>query len=134
MDRGDMLSATPNSESTPPLYYVLAWFWTQLFGTGEVGVRSLSALVGTATIPVAYAIGARAATPRAGLIAAALVAANPLLVWYSQEARTYALLVLLSALTVLALQRFADRESTARLAVWAALAAGAVAAHYFAMF
>src|SRR3712207_9410986 len=60
MDLGDMLSAIPDSESTPPLYYVLAWFWTQLFGTGEVGVRTLSALVGTATIPVAYAIGARA--------------------------------------------------------------------------
>ena len=34
---------------------------------------------------------------RAGLIAAALVAVNPYLVWYSQEARSYSLLVLMTA-------------------------------------
>src|SRR5919112_4431333 len=81
MDLGDMLAAIPDSESTPPLYYVVAWFWTQVFGTGEVGVRSLSALAGTATVPVVYAIGARAIGARTGLIAALLVAAHPLLVW-----------------------------------------------------
>lgn len=52
-DLGGMLSAIPDSESTPPLYYVLAWGWAKLFGTGEVGLRSLSALFGTATVPVA---------------------------------------------------------------------------------
>src|SRR5829696_10318840 len=92
MNLGDMLAAIPDSESTPPLYYVVAWVWTQIFGTGEVGLRSLSALAGTATVPVVYAIGTRAVSPRAGLIAAGLTAANPLLVWYSQEARAYALL------------------------------------------
>src|SRR5215204_1376947 len=123
MDLGDMLSAIPDSESTPPLYYVVAWLWTQLFGTGEVGLRSLSALAGTATIPVAYAVGARALSARAGLVAAALVAANPLLVWYSQEARAYALLVLLTALTVLVLPRALERPTAGRLTAWAALSA-----------
>ena len=46
MDLGAMLRAIPDSESTPPLYYVLAWLWTQVCGTGEVGLRSLSALLG----------------------------------------------------------------------------------------
>src|SRR3954454_11427597 len=32
---GDMLSAIPDSESTPPLYYILAWVWGHVFGTGE---------------------------------------------------------------------------------------------------
>jgi uncharacterized membrane protein len=36
---------------------VLAWGWAKAFGTGEVGLRSLIALFGAATIPVAYAIG-----------------------------------------------------------------------------
>jgi uncharacterized membrane protein len=56
---GGMLHALPDSESTPPLYYVLAWLWTQLFGTGEAGLRSLSALLGTATVPVVWALGRR---------------------------------------------------------------------------
>src|SRR5215208_3044763 len=98
MDLGGMLGAIPDSESTPPVYYVLAWLWTNVFGVGEVGLRSLSALVGTATVPVVYALGRRVASERAALIAAALAATNPLLVWYSQEARAYALLVLLCAL------------------------------------
>ncbi len=41
-----MLGALPTSESTPPLYYVLAWIWSRMFGTGETGLRSLSAVLG----------------------------------------------------------------------------------------
>src|SRR3954470_2387053 len=131
---GGVLSTIPNSESTPPLYYVVAWLWAQLFGTGEVGLRSLSALVGTATVPVVYAIGARTIAPRVGLIAAGLAAANPLLVWYSQEARAYALLVLFAALTLLVLPRALERPTARNLAAWATFAALAVATHYFAAF
>src|SRR3954447_14492097 len=80
MDLGGMLGAIPDSESTPPLYYVVAWLWSKVFGLGEVGLRSLSALAGTATVPVVYALTARVASVRAGLIAAALAATNPLLV------------------------------------------------------
>src|SRR3954470_22366343 len=61
---GDMFSAVASGESTPPLYYVLAWVWAKLFGTGEVGLRSLSALFGTAAVPVAYLAGARLVTRR----------------------------------------------------------------------
>jgi hypothetical protein len=54
----DMLHAVKGSESNPPLYYVLAWGWAKAFGTGELGLRSLSALFGAATVPLAYCIGA----------------------------------------------------------------------------
>src|SRR3954453_11601694 len=131
---GGGLSTIPNSESTPPLYYVLAWLWAQLFGTGEVGLRSLSALIGTATIPVAYAAAARLVSPRAGLIVAALAAVNPLLVWFSQEARAYALLVLLTTAAVAVFARLLDRPAPRPLAGWALLSALALATHYFALF
>ena len=74
------------SESAPPLYYVLGWLWVQVAGTGEFGLRSLSALAGIATVPVAYLLGLELRGRRAGILAAALVAVNPMLVWYSQEA------------------------------------------------
>src|SRR5919197_1329088 len=100
-DLWGMLDRIPGSESTPPLYYVIAWLWTRAFGTGEVGIRSLSALLGTAAIPAFY-LAARELTRSEGaaLGVAALAAFNPLLVWYSQEARTYALLTLLGALSL----------------------------------
>ena len=84
---GHAMDAVGFSESAPPLYYVLAWLWTQLTGTGEFGLRSLSALAGVATVPVAYLVGLELRGRRAGLMAAALVAVNPMLLWYSQEAR-----------------------------------------------
>ena len=135
MDLGDMLAAIPDSESTPPFYYVVAWLWAKVFGYGEVGVRSLSALAGTATIPVVYAIATKARlSRRTALIAAALTAVNPLLVWYSQEARAYALLILLCAVTLVLLPRALERPTTRNLAAWAVIAAAAVATHYFAAF
>ena len=123
---GHLFDWIGEQEAQPPLHFVLAWLWSQPFGLGEVGLRSLSVLCGTATIPVAYAIG-REHAERTGLLAAALVATNPWLVWYSQEARSYALLVLLTAIATLALLR--DRRWT-----WAAAAAAALATHYFAAF
>jgi hypothetical protein len=122
-----MLSRIPHSESTPPLYYVLAWAWVRVFGAGEAGLRSLSAVFGTATIVVLALIARRLAGDRAGLAAAALCATNPLLIWYSQEARAYALLVALCALTLWCLLREDWRG-------WALAAGLALATHYFAVF
>src|SRR3954447_22448926 len=81
------MEAVGFSESAPPLYYALAWVWTQATGTGEWGLRSLSALAGVATGPVAYLFGQALRARRTGIAAAALVAVNPMLLWYSQEAR-----------------------------------------------
>jgi mannosyltransferase len=131
---GHVLSTVPKTESTPPLYYVLAWLWTQVFGTGEVGLRSFSALCGTLTIPVMWAVGRRLASERIGLVAALVTAVNPLLFWYSQEARTYALLVLLSALSLLAFLRALDEPTPGRLLTWGAICALTVLAHYFGAF
>src|SRR4051795_12417425 len=120
---GGVLSTIPNSESTPPLYYVLAWLWAQLFGTGEVGLRSLSALIGTASIPVFYAAARELVSRRVGLAVAALAAVNPLLVWYSQEARAYALLALLGGLSLLFFARLARSVDRRSLALWALFSA-----------
>jgi 4-amino-4-deoxy-L-arabinose transferase-like glycosyltransferase len=131
---GDALAELSGSERTPPLYYLLAWSWSQVLGVGEVGVRSLSALLGTAAVPIAYAVGARLASRRAGLVIAAIVAVHPLLVWYSQEARAYSLLVLLGALSLLFFARALERPSRRALAAWTVVAALAMATHYFAVF
>jgi uncharacterized membrane protein len=131
---GEMLAAIPQTESTPPLYYLLAWGVTHVLGHGEVGLRALSAVAGTVTIPIACAAGSALATRRVGLVAAALAATSPILVWYSQEARAYALVVALTALSLLCFARARERPSRERLAAWAAAAMAALATHYFALF
>jgi mannosyltransferase len=135
--RGDFvhaMEAVGFSESTPPLYYAVAWGWTQLTGTGEWGLRSLSALAGVLTVPVAYLVAAELRGRRAGLWAAALVAVNPMLLWYSQEARAYSLMALFSALSLLWTIR-AARSGRRRDFLWWGLFSGlAFATHYFAVF
>ncbi len=123
-----------SGESTPPLYYLLAWLWSHLFGVHEVGLRSLSALFGTATVPVAYLAGRESIGRRAGLALAAIVAVDPLLVWYSQDARAYALAVLLSAAAFLFFLRARRGGAPRDLAWWASFSALALATHYFAFF
>jgi len=141
---GHAMDAVGFSESAPPLYYALAWIWTQLTGTGPWGLRSLSALAGVATIPVAFLLGRELRDRRAGLIAAALVAVNPMLIWYSQEARAYALLVFFCALSLLYCVRAlrvgegADAGDGKRdkrdFVIWGVFSALALATHYFAVF
>ena len=128
-----MVHAIPHSEATPYLYYLLAWPWTRLFGSGEVGLRSLSALAGTATVVAAYGAGASLVSRRVGLIAAALVAVNPFLIWYSQEARSYAVVTLFVAVGLWLFGRGLAGESRA-LAGWALVSGLALATHYFAVF
>lgn len=128
------MDAVGFSESAPPLYYALAWLWTQLTGTGEVGLRSLSALAGIATVPVAFLLGAELRGRRTGIAAAALVAVNPMLLWYSQEARAYALFALLTALSVLYFARALDRGRRRDVLAWGIVSALALATHYFAAF
>ena len=99
---GATLHGIVKTENTPPLGYVLIWVWSRIFGAGVVALRFPSALAGVATVPVAWEIGRELAgrargSRRVAIVCAALVAVNPLFVWYSQEARAYGLYVFLSA-------------------------------------
>jgi mannosyltransferase len=130
---GGMLSHLSSSESAPPLYYVLVWAWTKVFGSGVVGFRSLSALIGTVTIPVMYAAG-REVSARVGLWLAALASVSPIMFYYSQEGRCYALLILFSAAAIVYWQRALRTPDRRALALWSALSALALLTHYFAVF
>jgi mannosyltransferase len=94
----------------PPLYYYLLHFWMALFGQSELGVRSLSALLGTLAVLLVFALG-YLLTPvqhdgrRTGLLAALFAAVSPFQVYYSQEARMYILTAFLGAASVYALLR-----------------------------
>ena len=95
-----------HTENTPPMWYVIAWADSRVLGSGEIALRLPSALAGIATVPVAWAIGRELTGRRATAIAAAaFVAVNPSFVWYSQEARAYALFVLTAALAMLCFLR-----------------------------
>ena len=130
---GGALAGVARLESTPPLYYVVAWSWAKLVPTTEVGARAISALCVVALVPVAYAAARELASTRAAVVTAALVACNPLLVWYSEEARSYSLVALLSAVALLFFLRALRRRRPRDYAGWALASSLALATHYFAV-
>ena len=88
-------------ETHPPLYFALVKA-VSLVAPELVAGRLLSVLAGTATIPIVYALGSRLIHPWAGVVMSVVLALSPLHIWYSQEARPYALVVGLVGLSYLA--------------------------------
>lgn len=76
-----------------PGYFVLLHFWLQAAGESDFALRFFSLWPSVLTVALLYRLGADLGDRRAGLIAAALLVANPLQHWYGQEGRTYSWLV-----------------------------------------
>jgi mannosyltransferase len=131
---GDLVRHVAEREGITPTYFLLTWGWIRVVGDGDTALRLLPALAGIATVPVAYyAALALDLSRRVARLAALLVAVNPLLVWYSQEARPYSLLALAAGLSLLTFAR-ARPPNTRWLAWWALAGAATVALHYFGAF
>jgi mannosyltransferase len=131
---GATLRAVAHTENSPPLWYVVEWAVTRAFGAGAFALRLISAVAGIGAVVVAWGIGSELAGRRAAIVAAGLVAVNPLFVWYSQEARAYGLFVLTAALAMLCFVRALARPTRERLLLFALSACAALLTHYFAAF
>jgi 4-amino-4-deoxy-L-arabinose transferase-like glycosyltransferase len=94
----------------PPLYYWLLHLWTRVAGTGEVGLRSFSALLGALLVLTVGGVGRRLFSTGVGLAGAFIAALAPFQVYYSQEARMYILLALLAAIAVYLFCWFVSQE------------------------
>jgi len=103
-------------------------FWT-ILGNSEFVLRLLSVLCTALAVPVVYFLGCRLAGSRAALIAAFLIAASPFVVEYSQEARPYAMVLLLSAASSLALLRAIEQPTWRRWIAYAVLAIASLYVH-----
>ena len=90
----------------PPGYYLLLSGWRALTGPSEFALRGFSALAGVALVALVYRLGRQYFGRSAGLGAALLAALHPFLIYYSQEARMYALLATLSAASFLLFSRW----------------------------
>src|SRR5688572_7374429 len=95
--------AGSREDGHPPLFHLALHYWMRAFGDDAVAVRWLSAVLGVLTLPVFHGLTRRLFGWRAALLATAWLACSPYHVYYSQEARNYALLVLLTVASFAAL-------------------------------
>ena len=122
-----------SSEISPPLYFILAWLSAKL-GSSPDWLRLPSLIAGTASIPLVYLLGARTVGRAAGLVGAAVMALAPFMVYYSTEARAYALIVALTAATALALVIAVGERRLRWWIVYGICACASLYAHYTAVF
>lgn len=115
-----------------PLYYLVMHLWQGLFGLSDTSLRLPSALFGAAAPLLIAFSGVKGLSRPARLTWAALVAAWIPGIWFSGDARCYALLLLLTTAQTLAFVRLLRAPDTRRALVWCVLAALAVLTHYHA--
>src|SRR6476620_721919 len=119
-------------ETTPPLYYTLLKPWAAAFGSGELAIRSFSAVLSAATIPLVWRLAREFTGPGTALLPAGIFALNPMQMQFAQEARAYALLPPLYGLALLGLVPFCRAAPARRdgaLALYGIAALGLVYAH-----
>ena len=97
------------------------------------GLRIASALFGFLAVPLAWDVFRRFGSPRFGLLAAALTTFSPFLIYYSMQARPYALLLLGCLLFARAAAAPSRERSVRGRAAVAGAALLAVSAHYYAI-
>jgi uncharacterized membrane protein len=129
---GTMLTEISH-DNHPPLHYILIWLIEHFVGTGEFGLRVPSIVFGTLTIPMMYLAGRALYNQSAGVLAALFTAVSPLGVWYSQEARMYALFMLLAAVTIWAQAQILKTGRKGYWVAWASASAAMIWSQWFAM-
>ncbi len=90
-----LLASVAKFDFHPPLYYVQLHFW-MLAGNSDVWIKLNSVLFSLITGLSLLIIGRRLFSPFVGALSCLLFALSPIAIYYSQEARMYALLMALS--------------------------------------
>lgn len=110
------------------LYHELLRLWIRL-GDSEFMIRLFSVIPGVATIPVIYLLGRRLFNRRIGLYAALLLTVHVSLIQYSQEARSYALVVFLCSVATLFFVRAVEHDAPGDWVLYFLFSALAIYAH-----
>lgn len=116
-------------ENTPPLQFTLAWLASQL-GDPTATIRLPSIVLGTATVPVAYAVGRRTVGTAAALVGAGFIALSPFAVFYGTDARAYGTLMFFSALSALVLLLALERDRRRWWVAYGLAVAAVMYTHY----
>ncbi|WP_157738874.1 glycosyltransferase family 39 protein [Labrenzia sp. VG12] len=99
------------ADNYPPLHNIVLWLSMPALGDSETALRLPSALLGLVAVLLMYPLASMMAGRSAGLAAAALLAVSPFHIWYSTEARMYALLAATGLAFLLATLKLLQRAS-----------------------
>ena len=125
---GGLLDTVLNQRGGAPLHFLLAWIVAHT-GGGFVGLRLVSAIFATASVPVIALVGARIAGRATGLAATVICSVSWMLLFHGIYGRMYSLFLFTSALSFLALLNAIERKSRGAWALWIVAILLCIAAH-----
>jgi Predicted membrane protein len=122
---------TAGGEFNPPLFYWIEHVML-VFGNSEAILRFVPALLGVLSIPVFYLVGKEFLDRNTGIIAAAACAVSPFLIYYSQEARAYAVMLFFVAIAMLFFLKAMKSGSWIQWVLFGVFSALAFWTHFYA--
>lgn len=122
----DAIAAFTQHPEHPPLYYMMARFWTQLwmrwFSDSVAVTRSLSATLSLLAFPCIYGLCRELfESPTVAWMSVAIVAISPLHILYAYEARQYTLwtvTILFSSAVLLRAIRLTQQKGSTAISAW----------------
>ncbi len=118
-----------------PLFYLLLFVWRRLVGDSDFAVRYLSVIFATLTVPLLFQWTRKLLTGRTAVTAVWLFVCSPFVFWFAQEAKMYALHMLVAVASSLALleafRQRSERVGWWRWVIYAALVSTVLYSHFF---
>lgn len=127
----EALWAGTSENHHPPLFHLLLGYWIQL-GESEFRLRLLSAIFGAVGVLLIYQLGKDLGGKEVALSGAWLSALSPLLIWYSQEARSYSFLVFMGLVVTIAVVKLFLRPTLGWWLLFIVAMTAALYTHYAA--
>ncbi len=118
------------TDSHPPLSYILLYPVLHFFGVNDIAVRMPSLICGLLLVPTMYWLGRTVHSHKVGLLAAFFAAVSPFANYFSCQARSYSLATLLVAVSLALFCQLIEVENRARKATFVGFVAAATAVYY----
>ncbi|MEW6075502.1 MAG: glycosyltransferase family 39 protein [Candidatus Omnitrophota bacterium] len=130
----DVLRGVLATDTHPPLYYGIMHYWLKVFGDSAVPARMFSVCVGLIAVLLAYGVGLYLFDRHAAIFSALVISCISIAVRFSQEARSYSLVIALGLLSWLLLLRFERNKRTGDIIGFLVVNALGMYSHYFYLF
>ncbi len=118
----------------PPLYLFIMHIWTEIFGISETALRMVSAIFGVLAVHLTYKIGMRLMNRNGALLGALFMAISYMGINFSQEARSYTMLLCAILMACHGLLKFIEKQDKPNFAYYASAVALMLYIHTFTVF
>jgi len=128
------LRAIIDPSQNGPLFYLLLYGWRQLVGESDFALRYLSLMFAVVTLPLLFQYARKLLNCRTATMAVWLFAFSPFVLWFAQEAKMYALHMMVAVASSLTLLEAFRKGRWWRWVLYAALVSALLYSHFFGVF